>query len=135
MFREPAVLLQLGWAPAQIREGDNGGYGCPEGRQVESLGNATVCWPWRSCWWCWGHQCTRAWCQDLANQRLPLGYAWPSRRLNCGLAEVWVSSGRPWVGQPEGLEGRLSAAEHCSEFVLEWLQAADQQWIGLSQKS
>src|SRR5437660_12416591 len=24
LFREPAVLLQLGWAPAQIRNGDNG---------------------------------------------------------------------------------------------------------------
>lgn len=37
LFCEPAVLLQLGWAPAQIREGDNGRYRHPEGRQPESL--------------------------------------------------------------------------------------------------
>ena len=37
LFREPAVLLQLGWAPAQIREGDNGRHRHPEGRQAESL--------------------------------------------------------------------------------------------------
>jgi hypothetical protein len=37
LFREPAILLQLGWAPAQIREGDNGRHRHPEGRQPESL--------------------------------------------------------------------------------------------------
>ena len=37
LFREPALLLQLGWAPAQIREGDNGRHRHPEGRQGESL--------------------------------------------------------------------------------------------------
>src|ERR1700684_308525 len=37
LFREPAVLLQLGWAPAQIREGDNGRHRHPDGRQAESL--------------------------------------------------------------------------------------------------
>jgi hypothetical protein len=37
LFREPAVLLQLGWAPAQIREGDNGRHRHPDGRQPESL--------------------------------------------------------------------------------------------------
>ena len=37
LFREPSVLLQLGWAPAQIREGDNGRHRHPEGRQAESL--------------------------------------------------------------------------------------------------
>jgi hypothetical protein len=37
LFREPAVLLQLGWAPAQIREGCNGRHRHPEGRQAESL--------------------------------------------------------------------------------------------------
>src|SRR5947209_3972747 len=35
LFREPAVLLQLGWAPVQIRQGSNGRH--PEGRQEESL--------------------------------------------------------------------------------------------------
>jgi hypothetical protein len=37
LFREPAILLQLGWAPAQIREGDNRRHRHPEGRQPESL--------------------------------------------------------------------------------------------------
>jgi hypothetical protein len=37
LFREPAVLLQLGWAPAQIRAGDNDRHRHPEGRQAESL--------------------------------------------------------------------------------------------------
>jgi hypothetical protein len=37
LFREPAVLLQLGWAPAQIRDGDNGRHRHPDGRQPESL--------------------------------------------------------------------------------------------------
>src|SRR5260221_14717077 len=37
LFREPAVLLQLGWAPVQIRQGSNGRHRHPEGRQAESL--------------------------------------------------------------------------------------------------
>src|SRR5262245_37275291 len=37
LFREPAVLLQLGWAPAQIRSGTNRRHRHPEGRQEESL--------------------------------------------------------------------------------------------------
>ena len=37
LFREPAVLLQLGWSPVQIREGDNGRYRHADGRQPESL--------------------------------------------------------------------------------------------------
>jgi hypothetical protein len=37
LFREPAVLLQLGWAPAQIRNGDNDRHRHPDGRQAESL--------------------------------------------------------------------------------------------------
>jgi hypothetical protein len=37
LFREPAVLLQLGWAPAQVRAGDNGRHRHPDGRQAESL--------------------------------------------------------------------------------------------------
>src|SRR5437879_7233363 len=37
LFREPAVLLQLGWAPVQIRCGSNGRHRHPEGRQEESL--------------------------------------------------------------------------------------------------
>lgn len=37
LFREPALLLRLGWAPAQIRSGDNGRYRHPAGRQPESL--------------------------------------------------------------------------------------------------
>src|SRR6266705_6200025 len=37
LFREPAVLLQLGWAPVQMRSGSNGRHRHPEGRQEESL--------------------------------------------------------------------------------------------------
>jgi hypothetical protein len=37
LFREPAVLLQLGWAPVQIRAGSNGRHRHPDGRQEESL--------------------------------------------------------------------------------------------------
>jgi hypothetical protein len=37
LFREPAVLLQLGWAPVQIRSGSNGRHRHPAGRQEESL--------------------------------------------------------------------------------------------------
>lgn len=37
LFREPAVLLQLGWSPVQLREGDNARYRHAEGRQAESL--------------------------------------------------------------------------------------------------
>ncbi len=37
LFREPAILLQLGWAPVQIRSGSNGRHRHPDGRQEESL--------------------------------------------------------------------------------------------------
>src|SRR5258708_21256900 len=37
LFREPAVLLQLGWAPVQIRSGSNGRHRHPDRRQEESL--------------------------------------------------------------------------------------------------
>ncbi len=37
LFREPAILLQLGWAPAHIRAGGDGRHRHPEGRQPESL--------------------------------------------------------------------------------------------------
>jgi hypothetical protein len=37
LFREPAVLLHLGWAPVQIRQGSNGRHRHPEGRREESL--------------------------------------------------------------------------------------------------
>jgi hypothetical protein len=37
LFQEPALLLQLGWAPAQIQAGDNQRHRHPEGRRVESL--------------------------------------------------------------------------------------------------
>jgi len=37
LFREPAILLQLGWAPADIRAGCNHRHRHPDGRQPESL--------------------------------------------------------------------------------------------------
>ena len=37
LFREPALLLQLGWAPAQVRAGGKRRHRHPDGRQPESL--------------------------------------------------------------------------------------------------
>jgi DDE family transposase len=37
LFQEPALLLRLGWAPAQIQSGDNRRHRHPEGRQAQSL--------------------------------------------------------------------------------------------------
>jgi hypothetical protein len=37
LFREPAILLQLGWAPADLRNGTNDRHRHPQGRQAESL--------------------------------------------------------------------------------------------------
>ena len=37
LFGEPAVLLQLGWTPVQIRSGSNGRHRHPQARQEESL--------------------------------------------------------------------------------------------------
>ncbi len=37
LFREPAILVHLGWAPVQIRAGSNGRHRHPDGRQEESL--------------------------------------------------------------------------------------------------
>lgn len=37
LFREPVVLLHLGWSPVQIREGSNQRHRHPDGRQPESL--------------------------------------------------------------------------------------------------
>src|SRR5713226_2461475 len=37
LFKEPAILLHLGWAAVQIREGSNGRHRHPDGRQEASL--------------------------------------------------------------------------------------------------
>ena len=37
LFREPAILLQIGWVPVQIRQGDNRRHRHPESRQADSL--------------------------------------------------------------------------------------------------
>jgi hypothetical protein len=37
LLREPALLLRLGWAPVEIREGTNGRYRHPAGRQAGSV--------------------------------------------------------------------------------------------------
>src|SRR5438045_9193586 len=37
LFREPAILLQLGWAPVQIRQGSNVRHRHSEGRHAETL--------------------------------------------------------------------------------------------------
>src|SRR5207248_9069040 len=42
LFREPAVLLQLGWAPIQIHAGSNGWHRHPDGRLEESFHRVLV---------------------------------------------------------------------------------------------
>jgi hypothetical protein len=37
LFKEPAILLRLGWAPVHLREGTNARHRHPDGRQPESL--------------------------------------------------------------------------------------------------
>lgn len=37
LFKEPAILLRLGWAPVHLRDGTNGRHRHPQGRQAESL--------------------------------------------------------------------------------------------------
>lgn len=37
LFQDPAILLQLGWAPAQIQAGTNQRHRHPEGRRADSL--------------------------------------------------------------------------------------------------
>ena len=37
LFQEPAVLLRLGWTPAQIQRGDNHRHRHPQGRRFDSL--------------------------------------------------------------------------------------------------
>ena len=37
LFQEPALLLRLGWAPAQIQAGDNQRHRHPDGRRAQSL--------------------------------------------------------------------------------------------------
>ena len=37
LFREPALLLRLGWSPVEIRSGANGRHRHPDGRREESL--------------------------------------------------------------------------------------------------
>lgn len=37
LFRNPAILLHLGWSPFQIRMGDSERHRAPQGRQAESL--------------------------------------------------------------------------------------------------
>ncbi len=43
LFREPAVLLQLGWAPVQIRAGSNGRHRHPQG-SVSATRPIIVAW-------------------------------------------------------------------------------------------
>jgi hypothetical protein len=37
LFREPAILLRLGWAPVALRDGTHGRHRNPDGRRAESL--------------------------------------------------------------------------------------------------
>src|SRR5207248_6628087 len=115
LFREPAVLLQLGWAPAQVRHGANGRHRHPEGRQAESL----PCHPdtlrdqlRRVEARAWG-KAQRAGVQALYRRRLVRGQVYavdgsglgPGRRLVC---LVSVGGDRPFLVAWRLLEGDAS---------------------------
>ena len=115
LFREPAVLLQLGWAPVQIRQGSNGRHRHPEGRQAESL----PCHPdtlrdalrrvGESAW----QQVQQAGVQSLYERRFVRGkvYAVDGSGLGDGLrlvALVCVSASRPIIAAWRVLSGPAS---------------------------
>jgi hypothetical protein len=115
LFREPAVLLQLGWAPAQIRDGDSGRHRHPHGRRAESL----PCHPdtlrdelrrvEARAW----HKAQRAGVQPLYRRRLVGGkvYAVGGSGLGPGLRLVClvsVGGGRPFLVAWRLLEGDAS---------------------------
>lgn len=115
LFREPAILLQLGWAPAQIRAGCNGRHRHPAGRQPDSL----PCHPdslrdalrrvSAAAW----ETVQRAGVQALYSHRLVRGQVYavdgtglgPELRLVC---LVCVSSERPLIVAWRLLEGAAS---------------------------
>jgi hypothetical protein len=115
LFREPTLLLQLGWAPAQIRNGDNSRHRHPEGRQAESL----PCHPdtlrdqlrriQARAW----DKAQRAGIQALYQRRLVRGavYAVDGSGLGPGLRLVClvsVGGGRPFLVAWRLLEGDAS---------------------------
>ncbi len=115
LFREPALLLQLGWAPAQIRQGSNGRHRHPEGRREESL----PCHPdtlrdalrrvGESAWL----QAQRAGVQSLYQRQFVRGkvYAVDGSGLGDGLrlvALVCVSASRPMITAWRLLRGAAS---------------------------
>ena len=116
LFQEPAILLHLGWTPAQIQAGDNGRHRHPDGRQEESL----PCHPdtlrdafrrvaaaaWR--------KVQRAGVAPLYRRRLVRGkvYAIDGSGLGDGLRLVClicVSAARPVIVAWRLLEGSASA--------------------------
>jgi hypothetical protein len=115
LFREPAILLQLGWAPVQIRQGSNRRHRHPDGRQAESL----PCHPdtlrdalrrVRVAAW---HQVQRAGVRALYARRLVRGgiYAIDGSGLGTNLrlvALVCVSATRPVIVAWRLLEGAAS---------------------------
>ena len=115
LFREPAILLRLGWAPVAIRAGANGRHRHPQGRQPESL----PCHPdtlrdalrrvGEAAW----ARVQRAGVAALYARRLVRGavYAIDGSGLGAGLrvvALVCVSSERPVIVAWRLLEGAAS---------------------------
>jgi hypothetical protein len=115
LFREPAVLLRLGWAPVAIRAGTNGRHRHPAGRRPESL----PCHPdalrdalrrlGEAAW----DRAQRAGVAALYDRRLVRGrvYAIDGSGLGAGLrvvALVCVSGERPVIAAWRLLEGAAS---------------------------
>jgi hypothetical protein len=142
LFREPAILLQLGWAPVQIRAGSNGRHRHPEGRQEESL----PCHPdtlrdalrrvGESAWL----QAQQAGVRSLYQRQLVRGkvYAVDGSGLGDDLrlvALVCVSATRPiivaWrlLSGPASEKGKEAAVTR--QLVEQVLQVAGQEAIGL----
>lgn len=120
LFREPAILLQRGWAPVQIRQGSNGRHRHPAGRQAESLPchpdtlRAALRRVGGAAW----QQVQRAGVRALYARRLVRGgvYAIDGSGLGPDLrlvARVCVSATRPVIVAWQLLEG--SAAEKGKE--------------------
>jgi hypothetical protein len=131
LFQEPAILLQLGWTPAQIQHGDNHRHRHPEGRQAESLPGHpdTLRDAFRrveaSAWL----QVQKAGVQSLFDHHLVRGkvYAIDGSGLGDSLplvCLVCVSGQRPWVVAWRVLTGSASEKGKEASVTREWIEQA-----------
>ena len=142
LFREPAVLLQLGWAPVQIRQGSNGRHRHADGRQEESL----PCHPdtlrdglrrvGESAW----RQAQQAGVQALYQRQLVRGKVYAVDGSGLGddfrlVALVCVSATRPIIVAWRLLSGQASEkgqeAAVTRELIEQVLEVAGQEAISL----